>query len=368
MGDDTQAQTGRNLVLCLDGTGSEPEAGVTNVARLYALAVKDDRQLVYYDPGVGTMGARGAVTSFGAWTTRVAGLIVGYGIKDNLAEAYEWLMAHYRPGDRIMLFGFSRGAYTAVALAGMLRTVGLLRPGAGNLTPYALKLYAARGSNKKQTDADEQRFWSTRSSFDTGFGNPAFRRFAKPVAFLGVWDTVKSVGWFNWKAQFEQARWPFTRNVDGVKVGRLALALDENRRAFTEYRFDPREVADPKRDLREVWFAGVHSDVGGQYEDDHRLSDIALDWMAREAETAGLRLDSKTYRKLLGVDQGVALPSQLATGRIHRHGWWWWILGLGWRRRHPRAGDTLDPSVDERVRVTAAEREPYRVMRERSHV
>lgn len=360
--DDTRAQPGRTLVLCLDGTGSEPEAGVTNVARIYALAVKDEQQLVYYDPGVGTMGARGAATSFGAWATRVAGLIVGYGIKDNLAEAYEWLMAHYRSGDRIMLFGFSRGAYTAVALAGMLRTVGLLRPGAGNLTPYALKLYASNTA-EKPTDAEHQRFWGTRSAFDKGFGNPDFVRFAKPVAFLGVWDTVKSVGWLNLKARFEQARWPFTRNVDGVAVGRLALALDENRRAFTEYRFDPDEVADPKRDLREVWFAGVHSDVGGQYEDDHGLSDIALAWMAGEAASAGLRIDAKAYRRLLGVEQGVALPSDLAAGRIHRHGWWWAIIGLGWRRRHPATDDTIDPSVDERIRATAAGTEPYRLTR-----
>ncbi|MBW9095344.1 DUF2235 domain-containing protein [Microbacterium jejuense] len=368
---DTAAQEPgpRTLVLCLDGTGSEPESGVTNVARIYAMAVKDDRQLVFYDPGVGTMGARGAVTPFGAWLTRTAGLIVGYGIRDNIADAYSWLMAHYRDGDRIMLFGFSRGAYTAVALAGVLRSVGLLRPGAENLVPYALKM-ALSGGGDKPSETEEQAFWRTRSSFDDGFGNPAFRRFGKPVTFLGVWDTVKSVGWFNLRARFEQVRWPFTRNVDGVRTGRLALALDENRRAFTEYRFGAdkegvRVVDDPRRDLQEMWFAGVHSDIGGQYEDDHGLSDISLEWMTAEAVAAGLRIDPRAYDRLLGVTGGAPVPAERAEGRIHRHQWYWAIAGLGWRRRHPARADQLHPSVQRRVDATAASARPYRVAWER---
>jgi len=367
----TQEPSGRTLVLCLDGTGSEPESGVTNVARLYALAVKDDAQLVFYDPGVGTMGARGAITPFGAWLTRTAGLIVGYGIRDNIADAYGWLMTHYRPGDRIMLFGFSRGAYTAVALAGVLRSVGLLRPGAENLVPYALKMALAHGREKPSAptpapDAADRAFWSTRSSFDQGFGNPDFERFAKPVAFLGVWDTVKSVGWFNLRARFEQVRWPFTRNVDGVRTGRLALALDENRRAFTEYRFGTdkqgaKVVDDPHRDLEEMWFAGVHSDVGGTFEDDNGLSDISLEWMTAEAVAAGLRVDPKVYDRLLGVAGGAAVPAERAEGRIHRHQWYWAIAGLGWRRRHPARTDRLHPSVQHRIDATAASAQPYRI-------
>ena len=145
-------------MVCLDGTSNEPESGTTNVARTYAVAAKTDTQLVYYDPGVGTMGARGAVTGTGKRLTRVAGLVVGFGVKDNIEEAYDWLAAHYRRGDRIFVFGFSRGAYTARALTGMLRTVGLLRPDADNLTPYALKLYAQHGSDAPSPD-EEKEFW-----------------------------------------------------------------------------------------------------------------------------------------------------------------------------------------------------------------
>jgi uncharacterized protein (DUF2235 family) len=103
----------RNLVVCLDGTRNEPETGPTNVTRLYDIAVKDDRQLVYYDPGVGTMGARSATTRAGRWLTRAGGLVLGHGVRENVEEAYVFLMRAYRPGDRIFVFGFSRGAYTA---------------------------------------------------------------------------------------------------------------------------------------------------------------------------------------------------------------------------------------------------------------
>jgi uncharacterized protein (DUF2235 family) len=83
----------RNLVVCLGGTSNEPETGATNVARIYDLSAKDADQLVYYDPGVGTMGARGAITPAGQAVTRSAGLVVGYGVRENIAEAYTWLMS-----------------------------------------------------------------------------------------------------------------------------------------------------------------------------------------------------------------------------------------------------------------------------------
>ena len=110
------SSTTRNLVLCLDGTNNEPEHGDTNVARIFDLAEKNAKQLVYYDPGVGTMGARGAVTRVGKELTRFAGLVAGHGIQDNIEEAYTWLSRNYQKGDRIYVCGFSRGAYTARAL------------------------------------------------------------------------------------------------------------------------------------------------------------------------------------------------------------------------------------------------------------
>jgi uncharacterized protein (DUF2235 family) len=349
----------RNLVVCLDGTSNEPEVDVTNVARLFDMAVKDDDQLVYYDPGVGTMGARSATTPVGRSLTRVAGLVVGFGVRDNIAEAYSWLMANYRAGDRIYLFGFSRGAYTALALAGMLRTVGLLSPGAENLVPYALKLYA-RNTSRSASEAEDEKYWETRGEFGRKFGNPDFVRFARNITFLGLWDTVKSVGWLNARARFEQAHWPFTRNVKNVAAGRLAISIDENRRPFASYRFDPRQVAERPDDLKEVWFAGVHTDVGGQYPD-HRLSDIALGWIADEAMAAGLRVDAKRYAELVGVPPGQTLPASCAVeGTIHRHRWFWFVAGMGWKPRTLTSADVLHPSVRQRIDATAGSSKPYR--------
>lgn len=335
----------KNLVVCLDGTNNEPEHGATNVTRFFEVARKDDRQVVYYDPGVGTMGARSATTRVGKFLTRVGGLAFGHGIGTNIEEAYGWLMRAYEPGDRIYVVGFSRGAYTSSALVGMLRTVGLLRPGAENLVPYALKLYAQSGNHGASKEA-EQRFWEQRSEFDDTFGNPGFPdRFAQQVEFLGLWDTVKSVGWFNLKARFDQAHWPFTHKVPNVRHGRLALALQEKRRFYAAYRFDPAEVARPDRNLKELWFTGVHSDVGGYFRDDHSLSDIAFHWMVGEAADCGLDVDPQAYKRALGVEFGAPLPDDRALGRVHENGISWFFAGLGWRRRVPKRGDAFHPSV-----------------------
>lgn len=361
----------RNLVIFLDGTSNEPERGATNVARLYDASIKDDNQLVYYDPGVGTMGARAAITPVGQSLTRVAGLIAGYGIRENIEQAYTWLAQHYRRDDRIYVFGFSRGAYTARALTGMLRTVGLLRPGSENLVPYALKLYTQSGSSRHATadpDGDpdssvnvlQRRFWSVRAEFRRKFGNPAFPHpfdtHRNQVHFLGVWDTVKSVGWLDIRGRLEVARWPFTARISNVGAARHALALDEKRRFYEAYRFDSELVAaDPNR-FKEVWFAGVHSDVGGQFPDDHRLSDIAFRWMAAEAEQHDLRVDQDRIRRLAGpVDN--ALDESLGT--IHTNSRLWWLLG-GWRPRQLLRDDFVAPSVLDRVVATAASSTPYR--------
>jgi uncharacterized protein (DUF2235 family) len=350
----------RNIVICLDGTRNEPDRGATNVMRLFRVAAKSDEQLVYYDPGVGTMGARGAVTRAGKNLTMLSGLVMGHGVHDNIAEAYHFLMNVFQPGDRVFAFGFSRGAYTVRALAGMLRTVGLLRPGTENLVPYALKLYA-QGGKAGATDEEEARFWKKRGDFADNFSNPDFpSRFAKQIHFLGVWDTVKSVGWLNWRAQFQQARWPFTRKLPNVRHGRHALALDERRRFYGAYRFDPNGAGG---DLRETWFVGVHSDVGGGFEiDPPNLADISLDWMIKEAHAKGLLVDEAAYKKVLKVSFGQPLAPDTCLGDIHHNGVAWAVLGLGWRRRTPREGDALHPSVEERIDRTRDGPAPYRIL------
>ncbi|NDK91594.1 DUF2235 domain-containing protein [Gordonia desulfuricans] len=356
----------RNLVICLDGTTNEPETGFTNVARLFDVCVKDDTQLVYYDPGVGTMGSRAAVTQIGRAATRFGGMVAGYGIRDNIEEAYGWLCTRYRPGDQIYVFGFSRGAYTARALTGMLRTVGLLHPDALNLVPYALKLYTTRGPEDVPAAPDEpkpaavQEYWRLRNDFRTKFGNPDFPvpfRRTKQVRFLGVWDTVKSVGWLNLRARVEIARWPFTANIDNVETARHALALDERRRPFAEYRFAGEKL--DRRDVQEMWFAGVHGDIGGSCRPDSRLPDVALSWMVDEAHAAGIRINRKAYRRNLDIGFGTPLPDDRVLGPIVGNNAVW-RLARGWRDREVRHDDLIHPSVAHRVQHTAGDAKPYR--------
>jgi uncharacterized protein (DUF2235 family) len=334
----------KNIVICLDGTANEPEKNPTNVARIFEIALKDpSRQVAYYDPGVGTMGARSSTSRLGKMLTRIGGLAFGHGVQDNIAEAYEFLMNNYLRGDRIYLFGFSRGAYTARALAGLLRTVGLLEKGATNLIPYALKLYT--GSPREGAPPEkEKKYWATVQRWESTFANPDFRRFDRPIHFLGVWDTVKFVGWFNLLGRFRQARWPFTRNVHAVACGRHALSIDERRRQYAAYRF----AAPADRDLREVWFAGVHSEVGGGVED-VRLANISLKWMLDEATGQGLLVMDARYRKHLEVSPGEPLPPETIEGPVRLAGPIWAVIGPGWGPREVRPGDEVHRSVEERI-------------------
>lgn len=360
----------RNLVVCLDGTTNEPETGFTNVARMFDVAEKSPAQLVYYDPGVGTMGARAAITPWGKAITQAAGMVAGYGIRDNIEEAYTWLAHQYRAGDKVFVFGFSRGAYTARALTGMLRTVGLLHPDADNMVPYAVKLYAKSRNMTdpgRQPDAKakqaEKAFWALRRDFRERFGNPEFPNpfdtQHKQVQFLGVWDTVKFVGWLNMKARIEVARWPFTANLDNVATARHALAIDERRRPFAEYRFKAEAVADSGGRFQELWFAGVHGDIGGQNRDDDQLPDIAFSWMVKQAVAEGFAVKTTRYRRLVGVNVADELPADRALGVIRPNSRWW-MLARGWRRRPIRPDDVLHPSVLSRIEATHNDAKPYR--------
>lgn len=352
---------GRNLVVCLDGTRNEPEKGCTDVVRIFDMAVKDESQIVYYDPGVGTMGARSATTRLGKLATESFGSLLGHGIKENVEEAYRFLMQTYRRDDSIFVFGFSRGAYTALALAGMLRTVGLLRPNLENLVPYAIDMYTqgGKGDRIKREGDDDDEFWAMRNAFRATFGNPDVPRGrgARQVHFLGIWDTVKTVGWFNMRAKLVEAKWPFTRNVSGVATARQALAIDEDRRPYPAYDLRPRGDDRPER-VRQRWFAGVHSDVGGFYADDHRLSDIALQWVAEEAIAAGLAVDAAKFEHHVRASRGEQLPDAHALGKIHYHQRRWYLLGR--RRRAIPDGHEVSPSVYKRMELTAGTPDEYR--------
>ncbi len=253
----------KNIVVCCDGTGNEYGRNNTNVVETYVLAVKDESQVVYYDPGVGT----------GGWEYHEESSVLrakgdqatGYGLQKNVEDAYRFLMGCYEDGDRLYLFGFSRGAFTVRSLAGMLYKCGLLGADAGNLVEYAAKLY--------NTDNNDE----VAQGFRREFGRKC------PVHFIGVWDTVESLV-LNAGKRFHDAR----LNPE-VIYGFHALAIDEKRRDFPPSLWNESNVQS-RQTIEQVWFAGVHADVGGWY-DERGLSNIALHWMLGKAMQHGLRVD-----------------------------------------------------------------------------
>src|ERR1700719_1922810 len=143
----------RNLVICCDGTSNEFGRKNTNVVRLLqCLKRNTHNQFIYYDPGVGTLPEPYRVTRLGKWWSKMIGLAFGHGLTADVMEAYTYLMEQWEPGDRVFIFGFSRGAYTARVLAGLLHNFGLMPRGAYNLLPYVIKNYRALSdrSNKNQ--------------------------------------------------------------------------------------------------------------------------------------------------------------------------------------------------------------------------
>lgn len=126
----------KNIVICCDGTGNEFGEWNSNIVKLYKTLVCNASQVAYYYPGGGTMGARNAPTRIGKWWTRLIDLAFGYGASDNIADAYQFLMRAFEPGDQVYVIGFSRGAYTARVLCGILHIVGLLTKANEGLIPY----------------------------------------------------------------------------------------------------------------------------------------------------------------------------------------------------------------------------------------
>ena len=251
-----------NIVLCCDGTGNEYGEHNTNVVDMFTPLVRDKNQIAYYDPGIGTFSIFGRV--LGKRIGILMGQAFGYGLRENIEDAYGYLMNRFRPGDKLFMFGFSRGAFTVRCLAGMLHKVGLLEKGSTNLIPYASALYNTRGNE------------STAEGFKATYCHEC-----KPH-FIGVWDTVGSLGLWYGKSFFDARLNPDVANAYH------AISIDEKRKKFSVSVWDENHIA-PNQKVEQVWFAGVHSNVGGWYAE-RGLSNITLIWMLENAQKCGLRL------------------------------------------------------------------------------
>ncbi len=273
----------RNIVVCFDGTSNTFGQTNTNVVRLVESLSRDPaRQRIYYDPGVGTLPEPGYVTGFGKRFSEVVGLAFGGGLTWKVELAYQYLMEAWEPGDRIFLFGFSRGAYSARVLAAMLHAFGLLPRGNTNLVPHVLKLFKTvrRASEERPTN-----YWKLLNQFRRTFARDSGVRLKRVETHcLGVWDTVSSVGWV-----WNPLRFPFTAANPSVSHIRHAVSIDERRCFFRQNLFD----AEKSHDLKEYWFAGSHGDVGGGYPEGTQAAwRVAFDWMVDEAVQLGLLVDA----------------------------------------------------------------------------
>ncbi len=317
----------KNIVVCCDGTGNEYGRNNTNVVGVFERILRDDNQIAYYDPGLGTFSSIKSplLDRFGL----LLGKMFGIGIEQNVEDAYEYLMDRFESGDKVYIFGFSRGAYTARCLAGMLHKVGLLQKGSRNLIAYATRMYMAKDND------------------DVALGfKRTYSHECKPH-FIGVWDTVGSLGYFREK-KFKNNR----LNHD-VSFAYQAAAIDEKRKKFPISLWDEDYVASHQI-VEQVWFSGVHSDVGGWYEE-RNLSDIALQWLLERAEGCGLRLHA---------DWGSSLNPD-PSGPMHESRTGLWKLWRPVTRRIPENA-LIHESVIRRMQTVAGYEphlpEKYRVI------
>jgi uncharacterized protein (DUF2235 family) len=288
----------RNLVLCFDGTNNKYNTANTNVVRLFQMLVRDDpAQIVYYQPGIGTMMPIGHFDRLRKKIMRIVDLAMANLLDDHVKGGYRFLMQNYEPGDRIFLFGFSRGAYTARVLAGMLHKVGLLARNNDELIPFAWDMFA-------NTPVGE---------VSRGF-HVTFSRDVS-IHFLGLWDTVSAISWA-WRGKI----YPFTKNNPDVTIVRHALALDERRQRFAQNAWT--NTPPPGQDVKEVWFPGVHSDIGGGYpQTEEGLSLISLQWMIKELDGSGVKLDASRVAQVLPPNQADRYP---AAAKHESLTWRWW--------------------------------------------
>jgi uncharacterized protein (DUF2235 family) len=294
----------KRVALFLDGTWNTADDN-TNVWRLKSLlagAGADGlRQISYYHKGVGT--------TFGS---RLRGGMLGYGLNDEIIRAYEWLIDNYNPSDELFIFGFSRGAYTARSLSGLIAKCGLITIGA----PLSVaQLYARYRKSSGVATIRELMEQQQEGKKDFPLEESWMLRYSQPIDidFLGVWDTVGALGLpFGNLPILGKADMQFLNT--GIRVSNKfafhALAVDEHRKAFapTLWTVDFKKGAPPPhhhRTLSQVeqrWFVGAHANVGGGCQSDP-LPQLPLKWLMDKAADQGL-----AFRRDLDPDHSVALP------------------------------------------------------------
>jgi uncharacterized protein (DUF2235 family) len=346
----------KRLVVCCDGTwkaeSSSTVSNIIKIAQTIGFEAKGPsgetiQQWVSYVSGPG---ARGFLAD------RMLGGAFGLGLEANLSSAYWHLALNWEPGDEIYIFGFSRGAFTARSLAGLINRIGIMTPDAmiAGKYPDALRIHrqSAPEKTKENPDPPEPQEW-------IDFRREYCRHPAK-IDFLGVFDTVGALG----VPGLTSLRYRFhdVKLSANVHCARQALAIDERRRAFEpclwEVPIEPNVKYRCNQRVKQVWFEGVHSDIGGGYVE-CGLSDITLQWMVAEAESVGLTFDRQRLERLsqlcrtAGGAEHMKLHKSLTLG--------YRILNLLRALRHPRnprflwnSWRRLETPIDQCVRLASS--------------
>jgi glutathione S-transferase len=375
----------KQIVFCADGTWNGPSDdatttdidgaaqadaairdGVTNVVKLFenlrgrevgTQALENETELMHRD-ATGTL-VQAAKYIHGVGDTanpimKVLGGVFGAGVVARIIRGYTFISREYEPGDAIHITGFSRGAYTARALAGMISAVGLLdasRYDPANKSAAYLRGLAAWLKCKGLVFRGDKKLSSLLNTImDLAGGAVARTALRKgdlipgvPITSVGVWDTVGSMGIPNYVKGSRKDFFSFvdTKLPKAVQFGFHAMALDERRRDFPVTRWD--------KDSRveQVWFIGAHADVGGGYPlADSGLSDLALEWMTQKLAGTGMLF--------VKVPAGPLDPARF--DQAFHTPWKKPPFNLGAKQRAPRRGDVFHESVRLRWQADTAYR------------
>jgi uncharacterized protein (DUF2235 family) len=340
----------KNIVILSDGTGqgaSMPKAERTNVWKLWHATEKaaPAQQITFYDEGLGAEHKR----EWWRWAYDLASRATGLGISQNVKDCYTALIEYYEPGDYVFLFGFSRGAYTVRSLGGVLSLCGIPQHDAAGqsvrdkrnkkgrlavVEEAVEKVYKHYGTDEKKKEriALGAKYRAAYDSYSIEGVNPAF------PYFIGVWDTVRALGipgssgLVLWRHAFHDA----ALNPH-VPYARQALSIDENREIFAPELWDESEEspeAKARGRIKQVWFPGVHSDIGGGYPETE-LSDLALEWMIKEATTI-------EHPLIVDLTKLILKPSFEGIQHDERTGWGHaWTEGTREGVRNGEGPDTL---------------------------
>lgn len=342
-GDNASAGS-RNLVFCFDGTWNKIDSVYpTNVARIAQsisrMSVDGRPQIVYYDQGVGT-----------DWYDHFLGGVFGMGLTENITDAYNWLVLNYQPGDRIFVFGFSRGAFTARSFVGLIRNCGIISRRSLTSIAAAVKLYRDRDQAATPNSDRARQFRMDHCPTLCLPGDRDWRAVARPgglppsaidlsIRYLGVWDTVGALGIPRHLTllAFANRKWRFhnTQLSSFVECARHAVSTDERRKTFEPALWDNIDDLNQARTgpamYEQLMFPGTHGGVGGGGPV-RGLSDGGLQWIFRAAKKQGLAFDLDPDSPVFQIQPDHRAQLFNETGKVR-----WtikdWLTGLGLRPR-----------------------------------